>query len=663
MAPVPSRGLAARVFVVAALVSLTAAPAARALRLVDYNVTNYPGVLFTQRQPHFRTIFTPLNADILVSQEFTTQAGVDSFRANVLNAIEPGQWASAQFFNGNDTDNALFYKPAKVQVLGAWAFYPNPANLLRYVTVWRLKPVGYLSDGAEFRLYSQHLKASTGFEAQRLAECTGIRDSMNAMPAGTHAIVIGDFNFYNSSTEPGYFKLQEVQTNNIGRVLDPQNPGSVTQNWHNNAAFANVHSQCPCVTCPTGSGFSGGGLDDRFDQILPTLNFQTGQGLSILPSTYIVVGQDGQHFNLNITDPPTIPEGSAYASALWNASDHLPSRIDIQLPAQIGAVAAVSFGSAIVGGTVNQNAAVPDTAHAPADSLRFTASADPGFSTPAVPYAAPAGGSALVPVGLDTSMPGNKAGNLTIASNDLDYPSTLVALSGTVLAHAEASLDSLTSVLVDSIDFGAQTAGNFTAQDRRVHNRGYGALQARLSLDNAVFAGGDGRFSIVGGFSPILLSGTGQTYSIAFNDAGATPDSEYTATLTFSSTDEALPGAIAQPDLVIGLKAQLSSGTLGADPGPDLPAFTRLYPPSPNPLNGASLVRFDLARAVQARLEVFDLSGRRVSTLASRPFEPGRYSIRWDGHGTNGPLGPGLYFVRLSGAGLRTETARLAIVR
>src|SRR6185436_753672 len=163
---------------------------AQALRIVDYNVTNYPGVLFPQRQPHFRTIFTPLNADIVVTQEFTSQAGVDSFVTNVLNAVEPGQWLAAPWFNGNDTDNALFYKPSKVQVLGAWGFYPDPTTNLRLVTVWRLKPVGYSSDQAEFRIYGQHLKASQGSactglpcETRRLNECIGIRDSMNAMPA------------------------------------------------------------------------------------------------------------------------------------------------------------------------------------------------------------------------------------------------------------------------------------------------------------------------------------------------------------------------------------------------------------------------------------------------------------------------------------------------
>lgn len=47
-------------------------------------------------------------------------------------------------------NNALFYnKRAKLQVLGSWAFYPNPANLLRYVACYRLKPVGYSAASAE----------------------------------------------------------------------------------------------------------------------------------------------------------------------------------------------------------------------------------------------------------------------------------------------------------------------------------------------------------------------------------------------------------------------------------------------------------------------------------------------------------------------------------
>jgi hypothetical protein len=653
-------------------------PTAFALRVVDYNITNYPSVNFPARQPYFRTIFTPLNADIVVVQEMRSQAGVDSFRTNVLNVIEPGQWASAPFFDGADTDNALFYKPAKVQVLGAWPFYPNLNYQLRYVTVWRLRPVGYNSDQAEFRIYSQHLKASQGSactgtfpnlpcETDRLNECIGIRDTMNAMPAGTHAIVMGDWNFYNSSGEPGYAKLQEVQVNNIGRVYDPLNPSNAVQNWHNNAAFVNIHTQCPCVTCPAGSGFSGGGLDDRFDQILPTLNFGTGEGLGLVSGSYVVVGQDGLHFNLNITDPPTIPEGAAYATALWNASDHLPSRIDLRLPAQVSAsTSPIAFGTVIVGATPpGTSLTVSNPAVAPADTLAYAYAAPPGITTPAGPILVLAGNSSLDAIGLSTSSPVTVSGNLALNSNDLDTPSLSIPVSGTVLAHATASLDSLAPVASDTLDFGSHAIGDFVDQLARVHDLGYGPLQARLSVSGVTITGPDAaRFSIPGGFTPALVAGVAGGWNVHFDDTGAASGTTYEATLTFTCADEALPGGTPLPGVSMIARADVQSGSTAVDGGHALPTVTRLYPPFPNPLEGSSTIRFDLARPASLKLDVFDLSGRRIARLADGDFAAGTFSTHWNGRvDGGGNAGAGLYFVRMSGAGVPTATMRLAVVR
>jgi hypothetical protein len=656
--------------------SLGLAAPAHALRLVNYNVTNYPSVNFPARQPYFRTVFAPLNADIVVVQEMRSQAGVDSFRTNVLNVLEPGQWASAQFFDGGDTDNALFYKPSKVQVLGAWAFYPYPTYSLRFVTVWRLKPVGYGSSQAEFRIYSQHLKASQGSqctgsfpnlpcETDRLNEAIGIRDSMNAMPAGTHGIVLGDFNFYNSSTEPAYLKLQESQANNIGRVLDPQNQAQVTQNWHNNAAFVNVHTQCPCVTCPSGSGFSGGGLDDRFDQILPTYNWYDGEGLNILPSTYVVVGQDGQHFNKNITDAPTIPEGATYATALWNASDHLPIRVDLSVPAKISAsTTPIAFGTVIVGATASQNLLVANSAIGPCDTLEYTYGAPVGFTAPGGNFALLEAHSSSDAIGMNTASAGIKSGSLGLNSNDVDFPALLIPLSGTVLDHAAVSLDSASVVLGDSLVFGTHEAGGFTDRLARLHNFGYDPLQAQLSVSAASITGPDAaRFSLVSGFSPVLIAETGAGWNVHFDDAGASAGSHYEATLTFTSADEPLPGATAQPAAAYTLSADVATASTAVR-RPGLPTATRLYSPFPNPLRGASTLNFDLARAATMRLEVFDLSGRRIATLASGPFDAGAYSISWDGRRSDGSTaGAGLYFIRMSGREVPTGMARLAIVR
>jgi len=83
---------------------------------------------------------------------------------------------------------------------------------------------------------------------------------------------------------------------------------------------------------------------------------------------------------------------------------------------------------------------------------------------------------------------------------------------------------------------------------------------------------------------------------------------------------------------------------------------------SPNPSPGGIQVQYGIARAGQVRLELFDVSGRVVATLADRVQGPGRYVAAWDGAGRQGRVPPGLYFVRLEAPDQRA-VRKLAIVR
>ncbi len=369
----------ARVLAISAAFALMATSESLALRIVNYNILNYPGPSGPTRNPLFRTIFEPLGAEVVVVQEMQSQVGVDGFLTNVLNTMEPGQWVAAPFNDGNDTNNALFYKPASVELLGHWSWYPNPATNLRLVDCYRLRPIGYSSDAAEFRVYSQHLKASntSGDVAQRHAEAIGIRDSMNAMPPGTHAILMGDFNIY-TGNEPAFLKFKESQADDDGRLYDPLNAPAST--W-NTASLAAIHTQSPCLAAPCASGAATGGLDDRFDMFLPTYALNDGNGLELLVNTYIPVGNDGQHFNLNITDAPTLPEGAAYANALKMSADHLPIRVDLRLPAILNAAVELDFGTLIGDGSADLT--ITNPAVAPADGLTYTLSTSEGFLAPA----------------------------------------------------------------------------------------------------------------------------------------------------------------------------------------------------------------------------------------------------------------------------------------
>ncbi len=648
------------------LVLACLATPAHALRAVTWNLLNYPGLSLSTRQPHFRTVMAAINADVVIAQELNSAAGRDSFLLNVLDVVQPGQWAATSWLSlGSGEGGAVFYRPGKVTVSGLSSISTGGP---RAVLVCLMQPVGYTAPAASTRLYSVHFKAGgpgTPDSTQRRVECTSLRATLNLLPAGTNLLLGGDSNFY-GSWEGGYIRLTESQLDNDGRLKDPL---AIPGTWNNNSGYALYHTQCPCNTgCP--AGFSGGGMDDRFDLWLTSIGMQDGEGLDYLPDFTVAngampftYGNDGTKYNSDINAGGSngmVP--IAVANALFSASDHLPVVITIQVPAKVVAAGSLAFGSAIVGGAANQNLAVSNGATAPADELSYTLAAPAGFTAPGGSFAANAGAAAnLHAIGMDTAAPGVKGGTLTVNSDDVDAPAHDVTLSGTVLDHAAASLDSSATLLSAAVDFGDHEVGQFSNQPVRVHNLGYDALQARLSVDAAGIVGGDGRFSIVGGFSPALLSGLGQTWSIAFNDAGATLDQEYTATLTFESSDEPLPGAAAASDLVVSLRAKPLSGTTGV-PGEPPPATLAFHGPRPNPLARETVFAFDLPRAAPVTLAIYDLGGRRVASLVSGTLGAGRYQMPWRAVTEGGAGVPGgLYFARFSTPGLQ-RVSRLIVL-
>ena len=78
------------------------------------------------------------------------------------------------------------------------------------------------------------------------------------------------------------------------------------------------------------------------------------------------------------------------------------------------------------------------------------------------------------------------------------------------------------------------------------------------------------------------------------------------------------------------------------------PLLDFLATASPNPVRGSTSVRFGLARAGDVRLELFDLAGRRVSTLASGTMAAGPHAAVWNRQDQRGHrVGAGVYFIRL----------------
>lgn len=96
----------------------------------------------------------------------------------------------------------------------------------------------------------------------------------------------------------------------------------------------------------------------------------------------------------------------------------------------------------------------------------------------------------------------------------------------------------------------------------------------------------------------------------------------------------------------------------------DGPATGIAMSASPNPALGSVTASFALSREVsRARLDVYDVGGRRVKTLLDGPLAAGDHRISWTGRKDDGAIArPGVYFIRLLTDG-HSATRKILLIR
>src|SRR5262249_21754025 len=109
---------------------------------------------------------------------------------------------------------------------------------------------------------------------------------------------------------------------------------------------------------------------------------------------------------------------------------------------------------------------------------------------------------------------------------------------------------------------------------------------------------------------------------------------------------------VAQAVALRGTVTGTTAVSTGAAPG------VRLEAGRPNPFGAGTTVAFALARPERIRLDILDVHGRSVATLAEGMRAPGEYRLRW----TAREQPSGIYFARLR-AGEVTLTRKLVHTR
>jgi endonuclease/exonuclease/phosphatase family metal-dependent hydrolase len=538
----------------AVLATMVASEAHSQVRVMTWNVARMQGnadaigsVLWHAHRDDRPGWASPV--DILVFQEVTPGA-LEALAPLVAASAPAGttyELASYTTSNGENSSGgaaAMFYRTQSF-VENAAAHIDLPTGAGRNTDRWLMQMVGYSSPAARTYVYGTHLKASTGETnvQLRLEGALTIRGNADALGAGVRAIYVGDFNVY-SNTEDAFLAMLAAGN---GRAIDPFGGGS----W-DDGENSIVHTQSPRESAS--GGLVGGGLDDRFDLLLTTVQLADGSGLAIIPGTCRTLGNDGNHYQQSINSgvntyyPGQPARSSQLANALFAASDHLPVIADLQVPARIDASLDAVPPRVIVAAPVTVSARIANAASVVtplgADELSYAitslqhCTASGSGTAPLLPS------SASVPVTLATATPGLRTARIGVssASEAVEPPSLELSAPFTVLAPSRPSLMAGADIRIAEVHVPLDAGDAPIDIDVLVWNHNFQALQSALDIDSTIVGASAASAAVT------VLQGTDSeigtdpaTLRFRISPKGLRAG-EYSVPVTVRTSDENVPG-------------------------------------------------------------------------------------------------------------------------
>ncbi len=290
------------------------------LKVMTYNLLNFPDVS-SNRIDTLKVILQHVKPDILIVNELTSLFGANAILNNALNQNGITYYAKANWQDGPDTDNMLYYNTQKIGLKSQKQIATSLRDVSEYKIYYKSADIATNPDTIYAHVYSCHLKAGStaSDESSRNNESQYLKSRIGFVQP-ENCIVGGDFNLY-TYLEPAY---STITTANSYQLFDPI---GVTGAWHSNSFYKSHFTQSTRTS--SFDGGSTGGLDDRFDWFFVNSNIINGtQGMKYNVGSYRAVGQDGR-INVSLISPLNSSEPQEVITALYNMSDHLPVYMEL----------------------------------------------------------------------------------------------------------------------------------------------------------------------------------------------------------------------------------------------------------------------------------------------------------------------------------------------
>ena len=314
------------------------------ISVLAYNINNY-GFASSKSCPlegsplkkgYIRTILQYENAPDIVSFEkyaaTPTNLASDSMQKQIMDSVCAGCYANVAYTNvsGYGKVNTLFYNKNKFGYLGTATIY-SADNSISDIDMHKLYYLKFPSkkDTIFLNVIVVHDASGSSSASQRATEIGGAMSwlSANVKTPGNY-IFMGDFNVQSSSE--ACFQAMINPTDTTVQFNEPTNQ---LGNWNGSPqSFANYLTQSTRSTDP-GDCASTGTMTNWFDHIMCTNPIMRGsKNVRYILNSFKVIGQDGLHTNLGLTDAPTNTSVPANVlNALYMNSEHLPVQLKLQI--------------------------------------------------------------------------------------------------------------------------------------------------------------------------------------------------------------------------------------------------------------------------------------------------------------------------------------------
>ncbi len=228
---------------------------------------------------------------------------------------------------------------------------------------------------------------------------------------------------------------------------------------------------------------------------------------------------------------------------------------------------------------------------------------------------------------------------------------------GPIVTMALATTDATVfDITITGPDGGLGEAGTTKIYTIDVYNNGNGVDLITLDFFSSlgwVITGGS-----TGPFGDFIGPGEHKTYEISVAIPNGLPvGTEDTLTVTAESKFSPSENFIKKITTTVDHQTDVDANDFV------LPGEFSLDQNFPNPFNPETKISFVLEKDAVVSLDVFDILGRRVNTLASGQLPVGSYDYVWHGIDANGRQSPsGVYFYRLT-AGEKSITRKMTLLK